>query len=171
MKREGEDCLVRKTHALLQAIQLKYEEHGIKEKPFAVIKADAGTYGMAVMMLKDAEELRGLNRKQRKNMSTSKGGQPVTKAIVQEGVYSFETLGEDDAVAEPVIYMIGHHVVGSFYRVHTRRGSDENLNAPGMQFEPLPFSECDQAAADRLYTYGVIARLALLAAAREGQSS
>ena len=30
-------------------------------------------------------------------------------------------------------------MVGGFYRVHTGRGKDENLNAPGMHFEPLAF--------------------------------
>ena len=49
--------------------------------------------------------------------------------MVQEGVYTFESV--NDAFAEPVIYMIDHFVVGGFYRVHTGRGHDENLNAPG----------------------------------------
>ena len=35
--------------------------------------------------------------------------------------------------------MIDRYVVGGFYRVHTGRGKDENLNAPGMHFEPLAF--------------------------------
>ena len=79
-------------------------------------------------------------------------------------------------MAEPVVYMIDHFVVGGFYRVHTERGPDENLNAPGMHFEPLAFHEsCNtpdreqdpDAEPNRFYTYGVIARLALLAAARE----
>jgi glutamate--cysteine ligase len=51
---------------------------------------------------------------------------------------------------------------------------DENLNAPGMQFEPLAFAETGAYPAgsqdsdpNRFYAYGVVARLALLAAARE----
>ncbi len=59
--------------------------------------------------------------------------------MVQEGVYTFESV--NDAFAEPVIYMIDHFVVGGFYRVHTARGQDENLNAPGMQFVPLAFED------------------------------
>jgi hypothetical protein len=35
--------------------------------------------------------------------------------------------------------MIDRFVVGGFYRVHSGRGKDENLNAPGMHFEPLAF--------------------------------
>jgi len=92
---------------------------------------------------------------------------------VQEGVYTFENM--DDAAAEPVVYMIDHFVVGGFYRVHTERGKDQNLNAPGMQFAPLAFAApCSSPNPDdpgyppnRFFAYGVIARLALLAAAIE----
>ncbi|MET0218674.1 MAG: glutamate--cysteine ligase, partial [Burkholderiales bacterium] len=35
----------------------------------------------------------------------------------------------NDAVAEPVVYMMDF---GGFYRVHNDRGTDENLNAPAM---------------------------------------
>ena len=41
-----------------------------------------------------------------------------------------------EAVAEPVIYLIDRYVVGGFYRVHTGRGKDENLNAPGCISNP-----------------------------------
>ena len=59
-------------------------------------------------------------------------------------MHTFETLNE--AVAEPVVYMIDRYVVGGFYRVHTGRGMDENLNAPGMHFEPLAFDNRLQPA-------------------------
>jgi glutamate--cysteine ligase len=47
--------------------------------------------------------------------------------------------------------MIDRYVVGGFYRVHSGRGKDENLNAPGMHFEPLAFetSCCCRTAARR----------------------
>jgi glutamate--cysteine ligase len=35
---------------------------------------------------------------------------------------------------------MGERVVGGFYRVHKDRGIDENLNSPGMKFEPLAFA-------------------------------
>lgn len=176
MKREGEDCLVRNATALFTAIQLKYDEYGLEQKPFVVVKADAGTYGMGVMMVDSPEQLVELNRKQRTKMSAAKGGKEVTRVILQEGVYTHETWGAESAVAEPVIYMIDHFVVGGFYRVHTGRGVRDNLNAPGMHFEPLAFADCcnipdctrsPDAHINRFYTYGVIARLAMLAAARE----
>jgi glutamate--cysteine ligase len=176
MKREGEDCLAKNVDALLTTIQHKYDEYGLDKRPFVVVKADAGTYGMGIMSVYSSEQVRELNRKQRTKMAASKGGQEVTKVILQEGVYSFETWGAEEAVAEPVVYMIDHYVVGGFYRVHKNRGVDENLNAPGMHFEPLAFAQpCNapdmnqapDADPNRFYAYGVIARLALVAAARE----
>ncbi|MEO5573285.1 MAG: glutamate--cysteine ligase [Gammaproteobacteria bacterium] len=178
MKREGEDCLAKNVDALLNAIQVKYDEYGVDKKPFVVVKADAGTYGMGIMSVYSSDEIRELSRKQRTKMSAAKGGQEVSKVIMQEGVYTLESWGED-GVAEPVVYMINHYVVGGFYRVHTERGRHENLNAPGMYFEPLAFVEsCNtpdpnkspDANPNRFYAYGVIARLAAVAAAREAHT-
>ncbi|QKT04255.1 glutamate--cysteine ligase [Ectothiorhodospiraceae bacterium 2226] len=175
-KREGEDCLARNVDALLTAIRAKYAEYDIPHEPFVVAKADAGTYGMAIMTVHSVDDIRELNRKQRTRMAATKEGQTVRNVILQEGVYTFETWGEAQSATEPVVYMIDHFVVGGFYRVHTQRGHNENLNAPGMHFEPLAFaqpcntpdaSKAPDAVPNRFYAYGVIARLALLAAARE----
>ncbi|HSW92757.1 MAG TPA: glutamate--cysteine ligase [Gammaproteobacteria bacterium] len=174
MKREGEECLIHHVEQLFEAIKEKYRRYEIACKPFIIVKADAGTYGMGVMTVRDVEEMKSLNRKQRTSMSKTKSGQPVRRVIVQEGVYTFETWGENNSVAEPVVYMWGERVVGGFYRVHKERGIDENLNAPGMHFEPLAFAKtCHQPKPElddcqnRFYAYGVIARLSMLAAARE----
>jgi glutamate--cysteine ligase len=173
-ERTGLECLAEKVDVTLQKMRLKYAEYGVKNDPFVIVKADAGTYGMGIMTVKDAAEITALNRKQRNKMAVIKEGQEVNDVLVQEGVYTFEHI--DEAVAEPVIYMVDHYVVGGFYRVHTGRGIDENLNAPGMQFVPLAFESCcslpnpDCAPDDtpnRFYAYGVIARLALLAASLE----
>ena len=174
MARGGEECLTEKAATLLDAIREKYDEYGLNQTPFLIVKANQGTYGMGIMTVRSASELKDLNRKQRTRMATSKGGMGVSRVILQEGVYTFESW--EGAVAEPVVYMIDRFVVGSFYRVHTERGRDENLNAPGMHFEPLSFEEScitpDQHSPpdcrpNRFYAYGVIARLALVAAARE----
>ncbi|MEJ2106532.1 MAG: glutamate--cysteine ligase [Acidiferrobacteraceae bacterium] len=176
MKREGEDCLAKNVGALLEQVQKKYAEYKIDHEPFVIVKAERGTYGMGIMMVRSVDEVRQLSRKQRTKMARIKEGQSVSEVIIQEGVYSFETWAQTNAVAEPVVYMIGHHVVGGFYRVHTDRGPNENLNAPGMHFEPLAFEEpcttpdpnrSPDANPNRFYAYGVISRLALLAAARE----
>ncbi len=175
-RREGEDCLASNVDVVLESIREKYRQYGITQEPFVIVKADAGTYGMNIMTVRDADEVSELNRKQRTKMARGKEGLAVTDVLVQEGVYTFETWGDGQAVAEPVVYMIDRFVVGGFYRVHTQRGKDENLNAPGMTFEPLAFadtctcpdpSKSPDANPNRFYAYGVIARLALLAAARE----
>jgi len=173
-ERTGEECLAAQVDGLLTRIRAKYKEYGVTDQPFVVVKADAGTYGMGVMTVKDASEVQGLNRRQRNKMAVIKEGMQVQEVIIQEGVHTFETI--DDAVAEPVVYMMDHYVVGGFYRVHTERGRDENLNAPGMHFKPLAFDTCctlpdtaqsPDAPPNRFYAYGVVARLALLAAAVE----
>lgn len=178
MSQTGVESLASAVDHLLIGIRDKYATYGIMEKPFVVVKADNGTYGMSVMMVHDGAELLQLNRKQRTSMATTKGRRTVSRLIIQEGVHSFETM-PDGAVAEPVVYMIGQFVVGGFYRVHQGRGVDENLNAPGMHFEPLAFAQacnmpCNNLAAadspNRFYAYGVIARLAALAAAREAKA-
>ena len=176
--RTGEECLAAKVEILLNKIKLKYTEYGITQDPFVIVKADAGTYGMGIMTVKSPEDVRDLNRKARNKMSVIKEGQQVSEVIIQEGVYSFESI--NDAVAEPVVYMMDHFVIGGFYRVHTGRAVDENLNAPGSHFEPLAFEtpcglpDCagePDTVPNRFYAYGVVARLALLAAAIELQEN
>jgi glutamate--cysteine ligase len=172
--RQGEDCLAGHVSEMLEQIRAKYREYGIDQEPFVIVKADAGTYGMGIMTAKSVDDVRDLNRKQRNKMAVVKEGLEVHEVMVQEGVYTFESMQE--AVAEPVVYMIDRYVVGGFYRVHTGRGADENLNAPGMHFVPLAFEEpCflpdreafPDAPPNRFYAYGVVARLALLAASIE----
>ena len=160
---------------MLGKIRRKYKEYGIQEKPFVIIKADNGTYGMGIMTVRDVADLDVLNRKTRNKMSVIKDGQSVSNVIIQEGVLTNERINE--AVAEPVVYMMDRYVVGGFYRVHAERGVDENLNAPGAQFVPLAFDESTRlpepgvktgaSAPNRFYMYGVIARLAMLAASYE----
>ena len=173
-ERAGEECLATNVDALLTQIRAKYLEYGIKDDPYVVVKADAGTYGMGVMTARSAEDVIGLNRKQRNKMAVVKEGLEVSDVIIQEGVHTQERINA--AVAEPVVYMIDRYVVGGFYRVHTGRGPDENLNAPGMHFVPLAFEEnCTtpdhagnpDAGPNRFYAYGVVSRLALLAASLE----
>ena len=176
--RTGEECLALKVEELLAKIKTKYAEYGITQEPFVIVKADAGTYGMGIMTVKSPEDVRDLNRKTRNKMSVIKEGQQVSEVIIQEGIYTFESI--NDAVAEPVVYMMDHFVIGGFYRVHTERGADENLNAPGSSFVPLAFEkpctlpDCADApdtVPNRFYAYGVVARLALLAAAIELQET
>ncbi|WP_373699656.1 glutamate--cysteine ligase [Neisseria dentiae] len=195
-EREGEDALAAAVERMLAKIQAKYDEKGIADKPFVIVKADAGTYGMGVMSVKSADEVRGLNRKNRNKMAKIKEGLEVSEVIVQEGIYTYETL--DGAVSEPVVYMMDRFVIGGFFRVHEGRANDENLNAGGMVFVPLnqaiPVAGAEEGSEERckrvfaqwdslgvpqtnsanpdcecnrLYVYGVMARLSLLAASLE----
>jgi len=175
----GLDCVRANADALLTKIRRKYKEYGINEKPFVVVKADNGTYGMGIMTVRDAKELDEVSRRTKNKMGTVKDGQQVTEVIIQEGVPTYERINA--AVAEPVVYMIDRYVVGGFYRVHAERGIDENLNAPGASFVPLAFSASHHlpkpgekpgvSAPNRFYMYGVIGRLAMLAASYELEST
>ncbi len=169
-ERQGEECLTHNVGVVLERIKQKYKEYDINEKPYVVVKADAGTYGMGIMTISDASEIVGLNRKQRNKMSVIKEGLEVTEVIIQEGVHTIETI--NDFAAEPVVYMVDKFIIGGFYRVNDKKGKNENLNSAGMFFEPFAFAEhknnkCDTEIPNRFYSYGVIARLAALAASIE----
>ena len=166
--------IAHKAESILEKIRVKYKQYHIDHDPYIVIKADSGTYGMGIITIKNPSELLELNRKKRNKMTTIKDGQKVSDVIIQEGIHSEEIL--KDSVSEPVVYTIDHYVIGGFYRIHTNKGKDENLNSPGMEFIPTPFElsclmpdqgrDCNDPP-NRFYVYGVIARLALLAAAGE----
>jgi glutamate--cysteine ligase len=171
----GMECLTKGVDTLLKKIQIKYDEYGITDKPFVIVKADNGTYGMGIMTVRSVKDLEVINRKTKNKMSVVKDGQTVSEVIIQEGVQTMERVNE--AMAEPVVYMLDRYVVGGFYRVHAERGIDENLNAPGASFVPLAFANATNTpelgekvgscAPNRFYMYGVIARLAMLAASYE----
>ena len=85
-------------------IRAKYEEYGVKDEPFVIVNADAGTYGMGVMTVRDAKELDEVNRRTRNKMDVVKDGQQVTEVIIQEGVPTYERVNE--AVADSVDVLI-----------------------------------------------------------------
>ena len=99
----------------------------------------------------------------------------ISEIILQEGVLTNERVNA--AVAEPVVYMVDRFVVGGFYRIHSGRGPDENLCTPGSGYVPLAFAESGRlpqpgeksgaSGPNRFYMYGVVARLAMLAASYE----
>ena len=171
----GLECLRSNTDALLGKIRRKYKEYGINEKPFVVVKADNGTGGMGILTVRDAREIDNLSAKTKASMAVTQAGQAVHEVIIQEGVLTNERI--NSAVAEPVVYMMDRYVVGGFYRVHADRGVDENLNAPGSSYVPLAFEQSAQlpqpgvkpgaSVPNRFYMYGVIGRLAMLAASYE----
>ncbi len=171
----GLDCIRENTDALLTKIRRKYKDYGINEKPFVVVKADNGTDGQGIMTVRDAKDVDQLGPRAKEKMSPFTDSENRNDVIIQEGVPTYERI--NDAVAEPVVYMIDRYVVGGFYRVHASRGVDQNLSAPGASFAPLAFAESHRlpkpgmrpgaSAPNRFYMYGVIARLAMLAASYE----
>src|SRR5688572_7292075 len=54
---QGLEALRTNVDALLTKIRKKYKEYGIKEKPFVIVKADNGTYGMGIMTVRDVKDL------------------------------------------------------------------------------------------------------------------
>jgi glutamate--cysteine ligase len=160
---------------LLGKIKKRYKEYGIKEKPFVVIKADDSSTGLGIMSVRDAKDLDAVYLKSHGKAAAAKEGSQVHDVILQEGVLTNERM--NDAVAEPVVYMMDRYVVGGFYRVHADRGVDESLSAPGSTYVPLAFAESTHlpqpgvrpgaSAPNRFYMYGVVGRLAMLAASYE----
>jgi glutamate--cysteine ligase len=129
------------------------------------------------MTVRDVKDLPALiERARASDIGLVSGAQEL---ILQEGVLTHERM--NDAVAEPVVYMMDRYVVGGFYRIHADRGVDEDLCAPGSAYVPLAFAESTQlpqpgvrpgaSAPNRFYMYGVIARLAMLAASYELEST
>ncbi len=171
----GLDCLQTQVDSVLTRVKRKYKEYGIKEKPFVVVKADHGTHELGIVTVRDGKDVQTL---QERIQSLNKGRKKTWLPhdfMVQEGVLTQERV--NDAVAEPVIYMMDRYVVGGFYRVHAGRGMDENLNAPGAGYVPLAFEHSTQlpqpgvkpgvSVPNRFYMYGVVGRLAMLAASYE----
>ena len=171
----GLEALQSQVDALLAKVRRKYKEYGIKEKPFAIVKADNGAADSAVITVRDAKELAVQGRKPGIKTAAKESGAIMGDVIVQEGVLTQERL--HSAVAEPVVYMMDRYVVGGFYRMHPDRGVDENLNSPGASYVPLAFDQSTHmpqlgarpgvSAPNRFYMYGVVARLAMLAASYE----
>jgi glutamate--cysteine ligase len=171
-ERTGLDAVAEAVERVLARTRAKYTEYGIAEEPYVYVKADSGTYGMGIMTVKSGAELLEVNKKIRNKMNVIKEGAQVSEVAVQEGVPTANRVG--DAMAEPVIYLVGGAAIGGAYRVNDARDAYGNLNATGMYFTGM----CDPFEQDRepekvsvtacsFNVYGLVARLATLAAAHE----
>jgi glutamate--cysteine ligase len=171
----GLEAVRSQADALITKVRRKYKEYGINEKPFVVVKADNASDSLGMLVLRDAKDLDVLGTRLAERMLAAGGGQLPAGIVVQEGVPTLERM--HSAVAEPVVCMIDRYVVGGYYRVHAERNPDEDLCGPGSSFVPLAFAQSNQlprpgakpgaSAPNRFYMYGVIARLAMLAASYE----
>ena len=174
-ERVGLEEVAAAVEEILTETRAKYAEYGITETPYVFIKADSGTYGMGIMTAQSGAEVLEMNKKVRNKMNVIKEGAQVSEVVVQEGVPTIDHVGA--AVAEPVIYLVGGQAVGGAYRVNDARDTYNNLNATGMYFSGMcdPFereAEKDKVsiASCNFNAFGLIARLATLAAAHEPAS-
>ena len=172
----GMEALQTQADAVLAKTRRKYKEYGINEKAFVVVKPDNRTLAHTPIAVRDAKELPALlPARGSAGAGNPRLLSPSGQFLVQEGVLTNERI--NDAVAEPVVYLMDRYVVGGFYRVHADQGRDQSLHAPGASYVPLAFEQgahLPQAgikpgasAPNRFYMYGVIARLAMLAASYE----
>jgi glutamate--cysteine ligase len=164
--RTGIECVALGVEKVLAMLRQKYEHYGISDEPYVFIKADNGTYGMGIMTARSGEEVMEMNKKLRNKMDVIKGGVENTEVIIQEGILTVDRI--DGNVAEPMIYLVGGEPAGCIFRVNSERDAFGNLNAQGMHFEKNICEESnDTATPCKFGAFGLIARLASLAAAKE----
>lgn len=160
MTKIGMDCISRYSGEILNKINFEYDKHRIKDKPFIVIKPEAGTFGMGVMSIDDPKDVYTLNRKQRTKMSATKSNRN-DKVVIQEGIPT-AIYSSTNHPAELVFYFIGDSLAGTFLRSHEKQGTTGSLNKIGMQFETV-----NKHDSKEFYTQYTVARLSLLACAKE----
>ncbi len=178
----GADRVAQLVESMLARLEKEFEKRGIARKPAVFVKNNAGTYGMGVMVVHSADEIRNMNRRTKNKMSVGKNRMHISSVVVQEGVPT-ATLVQKLA-AEPVIYLVGAELIGGFLRTNTERGIEDNLNSQGMVFKKLCMSDLkrpeqiDESFGGDLdvsdeeepvleLVYGTIARLSALATGKE----
>ncbi|MCD4726993.1 MAG: glutamate--cysteine ligase, partial [Pirellulales bacterium] len=153
---------------LFDRIRQKYEQHHIDEKPYLVIKADAGTYGMGVLTVEDPDDILLMNRRNRNKLYRGKGSKVNERYLLQEGVPTIYHIEEQ--VSEVCIYQVEDHLIGGFYRSHAGKGSRDNLNARGMGFNKMcphskKYGDCGVHHDVNIFdVYRILARIASVAA-------
>jgi len=166
------EMLRKQVSALLSKIRRKYKEYGIHDKPFVVIKARGHRLHLtAVHDLKDLDTL--LARLPKGGNSEAAPGAVSSEILVQEGVPEIERI--HDAEADPVVYTIDRYVVGGYYRLRAQQEeTDARARCVPLAFSgnaqlprPAPATGDGGDAPNRFYLYGVIGRLALVAASYE----
>jgi glutamate--cysteine ligase len=156
---------------LMEQIQESYKAHQISGKPYLVIKADAGTYGMGVVPIENPEDILTLNRRNRNDLTKGKSAHVIDRILIQEGV---PTIYESEhGVCEVCVYQIENNLVGGFYRTHAGKSARENLNAQGVTFHKMcphlkKYGDCGIHHDLNVFdVYRILARIAGIAAHRE----
>ena len=136
---EGTDRVAQIVQKVLENTERSYQAHKITQKPFVFVKNNSGTYGMGVMMVHSADEVRQMNRRTKNKMSVGKNKMQIESVVVQEGIPTATLV--DRLAAEPVIYLVGCELIGGFLRTNTEKGIEDNLNSQGMVFRKLCMSD------------------------------
>lgn len=163
------ELLAKRVDIFLENLKKQYAQRGINQTPFAFVKNNSGTYGLAVIRVSSGDDVRSWNYKARKKMKAAKGGRDVEEVIIQEGVPT--VVQAEGVTAEPVIYMIGCELAGGFLRTHGEKDSTESLNSPGAVYKRLCVSDLavDLEGCPHENVYGWSAKMGLLAIALEGK--
>ncbi len=164
------DQVAGRVDMMIADLKREYEKRQIQHEPFVFVKNNSGTYGLGVVKVVSGEDFKSLNYKSRKKMKAAKGGKDVDAVVIQEGIPSI-VKSDEGATAEPVIYMVGCHLAGGFFRTHKEKSESESLNSPGAVYKKMciadltfKLSECPCEN-----VYGWISKLSLLAIAYEGE--
>lgn len=69
--------LAERVQKFLIQLEVSYKQRGVSQKPFCFVKNNAGTYGLAVVKVSSADEIKEWTYKARKKMKAAKGGRDV----------------------------------------------------------------------------------------------
>ena len=167
----GLDVIADQVDVLIKEIQQKYELYDIKHTPYCYLKANKGTYGMAIMTANSGNQILQINKKERNKMSMIKGNVKNVQIIIQEGIPTADTI--QDSICEPLIYLINGNVVGNLFRSNNYRDNKISLNSTGMIFGDLSEIKNNnlniglEKKEDVIKVYSLIAKLAALATSVE----
>lgn len=160
--------LAAEVNDFLEKIRQKYADLGIEREPFAIVKNDAGTYGLGIMTVTNGEELLKLSNRKMKKLMYSKGGAGVENFIIQEGIPT-SIFTENGGPVEPVVYLVDGEAASWFYRINESKKDTENLNSPSASFEP--YSKVGGSYGEHAHGWhALVAELSMLAMAAELQA-
>lgn len=162
---KGIDCIANYVDKMMHILKKEYKEYKISYDPYLFIKADSGTYGMGIMTARSGEEVYSMNRKLRKKMHMIKDGMVNERVIIQEGIETI--LQHAGKSAEPMIYMLDGQPIQNLMRVNSSQNSFDSLNRSGAEFINLKGTKENV----HVESYGLVSRLAFLAAAQENSTS
>ena len=160
MDSDGVSSLAHHVQLLIDQIQRKYDAYNISDKPFVMVKANSGTYGMGVMNFESADDVLNMNRKTKNKLLKGKHSSLISSFLIQEGVST--RFQNNNKVLEPCLYYVGKNNVGGFLRTNELKNSRQNLNSLGMGFDAFD-SNLDLS----LDLYHCLAYISILAVVKE----